>query len=72
MMAAVELSAELLERDPGAVGRAAMAGREAGVLLRPLGRGLAASPPLTATDEHFALIAHAVEHGLSAVLSAAR
>ena len=49
-----------------------MAAREAGVLLRPLGRGLAASPPLTATSEHFALIAQAVEHGLDAVLSAAR
>ncbi|HUO73110.1 MAG TPA: aspartate aminotransferase family protein [Solirubrobacteraceae bacterium] len=71
-MAAVELAAELLERDPGAVSRAAMAGREAGVLLRPLGRGLAVSPPLTATREHFALITQAVEHGLSAVLSAAR
>jgi adenosylmethionine-8-amino-7-oxononanoate aminotransferase len=72
MMAAVELAADLLERDPGAVARAAAAGREAGVLLRPLGRGLAVSPPLTSTNEHFALIAQAVEHGLDAVLSAAR
>jgi adenosylmethionine-8-amino-7-oxononanoate aminotransferase len=71
-MAAVELSADLLAREPGAVMQAALAGREAGVLLRPLGRGLAVSPPLTATSEHFALIAQAVEHGLSAVLSAAR
>ena len=43
-----------------------------GVLLRPLGRGLAVSPPLTSTSEHFGLIAQAVEHGLGAVLSAAR
>jgi adenosylmethionine-8-amino-7-oxononanoate aminotransferase len=35
------------------------------VLVRPLGRGLALSPPLTAEREHFAMAAEAIEHGLA-------
>ena len=66
-LAAVELSAEVLERDKSAVPRIAMAAREAGVLVRTLGRGLAVSPPLTATTEHFAMVADALEHGLAAL-----
>jgi putrescine---pyruvate transaminase len=64
-MAAVEFDAGLLERDPGAVGRAAAGAREVGVLVRPLARGLALSPPLTAEPEHFAMAAEAIEHGLA-------
>ena len=71
-LAAVELAADVLERSPGAVGQAAVAARATGVLLRPLGRALAVSPPLTSGPEHFALITQAVEEGLGAVLSAAR
>src|SRR5581483_7992344 len=48
LLAAVELSADVLEHDRGAVPRVAKAAREAGVLIRTLGRGLAVSPPLTA------------------------
>ncbi len=64
-MAAVEIAADLIEDDPGAVARAAMGAREAGVLVRPLGRDLALSPPLTAEPEHFAMAAEAIEHGLA-------
>jgi putrescine---pyruvate transaminase len=64
-LAAVELDAGLLERDPSAVGRAAAGAREVGVLVRPLARGLALSPPLTAEPEHFAMAAEAIEHGLA-------
>jgi adenosylmethionine-8-amino-7-oxononanoate aminotransferase len=35
------------------------------VLVRPLARGLAVSPPLTAEPEHFAMAAEAIEHGLA-------
>ena len=63
-MAAIELSADLLERDPGAPARAAAGAREAGVLVRPLGRGVALSPPLTADPGHFGMAAGAIEHGL--------
>ena len=64
LMAAIELADDVLERDPGAPARAAAGAREAGVLVRPLGRGLALSPPLTAEPEHFAMAAGAIEHGL--------
>jgi putrescine aminotransferase len=64
-MAAVELDGELLSRNPGAIGKITAAARERGVLVRPLGSGLAASPPLTATEEHFGLIAEAIAHGLA-------
>ena len=64
-MAAVELSAELLDSRPAAIGEVVMAAREQGVLVRGLGRGLAVSPPLTATAEHFGLVHDALAHALS-------
>jgi adenosylmethionine-8-amino-7-oxononanoate aminotransferase len=64
MLAAVELTDEVLERRPDAVARVIAGAREAGVLIRPLARGVATSPPLTATPEHFAEIAQAYEAGL--------
>ncbi len=64
-LAAVELSADLLERDPGAVARVAASAREDGVLVRPLGSGLAISPPLTAEPEHFAMAADAIGQGIA-------
>ncbi len=70
MMAAIELDTELLERRPDAVALGAAAARRMGVLLRPLERALAVSPPLTAGPEHFELIGQAFEHALEAVASA--
>ena len=64
-MAAVELSAELLDSRPAAIDEVVMAAREQGVLVRGLGRGLAVSPPLTATAEHFGLVHDALAHALS-------
>ncbi len=54
------------QRDPAALGRLTMGAREAGVLLRQLGRGIAVSPPLTAGPEHFELITQAIAAGLDA------
>jgi len=65
-MAAVELTAAELERDPAAVARVTTGARAAGVLVRPLGRGVGVSPPLTATPEHFKLIAAALDEALGA------
>ena len=65
MMAAVELTAEIRERQPGAVTSLMMGARAAGVLVRPGGTAVAVSPPLTARAEHFQLIADAIEHGLN-------
>jgi putrescine aminotransferase len=64
-MAAVELAPDLLERDPSAMAQVAAIARRHGVIVRSLGRGIAVSPPLTATPEHFAMIATAVEEALS-------
>jgi putrescine---pyruvate transaminase len=64
MLAAVALTDEVLEVHPDAVTRVMMAARAEGVLIRPLGRAVAVSPPLTADIEHFALIADAIGRGL--------
>jgi adenosylmethionine-8-amino-7-oxononanoate aminotransferase len=74
-MAAVELAGDVLDAQPGAVARVAGAAREAGVILRTQARGVAVSPPLTATPEHFEMIAEVLDHALtslSASLSSAR
>ena len=65
-LAAVDLDAELLARDAAALGRVTAAARGAGVLVRQLGTGVALSPPLTATAEHFELAAQAIAAGLDA------
>jgi putrescine---pyruvate transaminase len=67
LLAAVELTNEVIERWPGAVAEVARVARGEGVLVRPLGRAIAVSPPLTADPEHFALIAEALEHGIAAL-----
>jgi len=67
LMAAVAITDDLLENDPEAVARAVAGAREAGVLVRPLGRAIGLSPPLTAEPEHFAMAAEAIEHGLAQV-----
>jgi putrescine aminotransferase len=65
-LAAVDLDRELLADDPAALARLTAAARGAGVLVRQLGSGVAVSPPLTATVEHFELIAEAIAKGLDA------
>ncbi len=67
LLAAVEFTDDALERQPGAVAQVVGSAREQGVLLRPLGRAVAVSPPLTVTEEHFALIAESLEHGIAAL-----
>jgi putrescine---pyruvate transaminase len=67
MLAAVELSADVLENRPNAIAAVTMAARERGVLVRALGRAIAVSPPLTALPEHFELIAEAIDHGIAAL-----
>ena len=64
LMAAVELDAGLLEREPGAPVAAYRAVREEGsVLVRPLARSLAVSPPLTITPDEIGLLADGVQAG---------
>ncbi|MGO9900849.1 MAG: aspartate aminotransferase family protein [Solirubrobacteraceae bacterium] len=66
-MGAVELTAEVRDREPGAVASVMKGARAAGVLVRPGGSAVLVSPPLTAGPEHFELIAAGIEHGLSAL-----
>jgi adenosylmethionine-8-amino-7-oxononanoate aminotransferase len=70
-MAAVALPRDLTAGDPSAPAKVALEAREQGVLVRPLGDGVAVSPPLTATEEHFGLAADAILHGLETLLAAA-
>jgi putrescine---pyruvate transaminase len=67
MLAAVELRGDVLGAEPGAVAKVTVAAREAGVIVRPLGRAVAVSPPLTATPEHFELIAGALDQALDSL-----
>jgi putrescine aminotransferase len=65
LLAAVELSDAVLEDQPGALSQVVLAARADGVLVRPLARAVAVSPPLTSTTEHFELIAGAIARGLA-------
>ncbi|MGD9734443.1 MAG: aspartate aminotransferase family protein [Solirubrobacterales bacterium] len=66
LMAAVAFAPEMAERgvDPIAFTQRV---RRSGVLVRPLGAGVAISPPLTATEEHLGKIAAAIQDGLETV-----
>jgi putrescine---pyruvate transaminase len=64
LLAGIEFAPDLLERMPGAPARANLLVREEGVMLRPLARGLAVSPPLTITQEQIGMIADAVRAAL--------
>ena len=67
LLVAVELSDEVRTRLPDSVARVTRAARQSGVLVRALGQGVAVSPPLTVQEEHFGLIAEAIEVGLAAL-----
>jgi adenosylmethionine-8-amino-7-oxononanoate aminotransferase len=69
-LAAVELSEDALAAEPGAVARVAQGAREAGVLVRPLLKGVAMSPPLICEQEHIDLLRAGIEAGLERIGSA--
>ncbi len=64
LMAALELAPDVMDADAGAPVRLAMLMRERGVLARPLGRGVAVSPPLTVGSDHLELIGDALVESL--------
>lgn len=68
LLAAVELSPELLERNPKAPVEIYERAREAGVVVRPLGRGVAVSPPLTIESEQIELIGEVLAQALDSPL----
>jgi putrescine---pyruvate transaminase len=63
LLGAVALNDEALAI-PGAVAKVAAGAREAGVLVRPLLRGVAVSPPLLVDESHLAELAAAIRNGL--------
>ncbi len=63
-LAGIELRQEILAADPGAPGRWQLACREAGVLVRPLGGGVAVSPPLICAEEEIQQIGSGIAEGL--------
>ena len=60
----------VLTEDPGAVARLQMACRAEGVFVRPLGRGVAVSPPLICGQDEIDLIGAALGAGLDALATA--
>jgi adenosylmethionine-8-amino-7-oxononanoate aminotransferase len=67
LLGAVALSEDALAADPAAVGKVAAGAREAGVLVRPLLRGVAVSPPLIVEASHLTDLADAIRAGLDRV-----
>jgi len=64
LLAGVDLAPDVLAADPGAVVKFQMAVRAEGVLVRPLGSGVAISPPLTITPEQLGLVREALTAAL--------
>ncbi len=67
LLGAIDLPSELLDRRPELVLDALGTARTAGVLTRPLERGLAVSPPLIVTREELAIIGARLRSGLDAL-----
>jgi putrescine aminotransferase len=67
LIAGVELDAEARASDPALVTRVQLACREAGVLVRPLGAGIAVSPPLIVGESEITRLAEGIANGLRAM-----
>jgi adenosylmethionine-8-amino-7-oxononanoate aminotransferase len=71
-LAGIELSADARAEDPQLPIRLQRACREAGVLVRPLGAGIAVSPPLIVDEAEIELLADGIAAGLDRVAPAVR
>ena len=67
LLAGVDLDAQVLAQAPDAVGRWYESCRDEGVLVRPLRRGIAVSPPLTITEGQLRELGAALAAGLDAL-----
>ncbi len=65
LLAAVELSPEVLERNPKAPVEIHKRARESGVLVRPIGKGVAVSPPLTVEKQQLGMIGETLAEALN-------
>jgi adenosylmethionine-8-amino-7-oxononanoate aminotransferase len=64
-LAAVELAQDVLDASPKAVAQLTVSARANGVVVRPLVKAVAVSPPLTADESHIRLIADALGAALA-------
>jgi len=71
-LAGIELAPAALASDPQLPVRWQQACREAGVLVRPLGAGIAVSPPLIVGEQEIARLAEGIADGLDRLVPAAR
>ena len=71
-MAGIDLTDDVLERDPRAILAWQRACRDSGVLVRPLLKGIAISPPLIATESDIGRIAEMIAEGLKRMVSSTR
>jgi len=71
-LAAVELAPDVLKADAGAPVRWQRACREEGLLMRPIGKGLAMSPPLIAGEAELDLLATGLPRSLDRLAQALR
>lgn len=69
LLGAVELTPEVLAERPDAAMRMQLACREEGVIVRPVGTGVAVSPPLIVGEDELRLIGEAIAAGLRALES---
>ena len=67
LLAAVELTPDVLSSVPDAPNKVLAGAREAGVLVRGLGKGVAVSPPLTIADDEIRLLGEGIRAGLDAL-----
>jgi len=67
LLAAVELEQDVLDSVPDAPNALLRGAREAGLLVRGLGRGIAVSPPLTIEPGELTLLADAIRSGLDSL-----
>ncbi|GLZ53010.1 aspartate aminotransferase family protein [Actinomycetospora sp. NBRC 106378] len=67
LLAAVELTPEVLSSVPDAPNKVLAGARAAGLLVRGLGKGVAVSPPLIVTDEEIRLLGEGIRAGLDAL-----
>jgi adenosylmethionine-8-amino-7-oxononanoate aminotransferase len=65
LMAGVDLASHVVESTPGAVAILQRHCREAGILVRPLIRGIAVSPPLTITPDEIVELGALIAEGFA-------
>jgi adenosylmethionine-8-amino-7-oxononanoate aminotransferase len=70
LLAGIDLAPDVLAADPAGPAAWQRACRDSGVLVRPIGKGIAISPPLTCAEADLEVIAERIARGLDQVAGA--